>query len=529
MRLHFIKKTVLGSFLCVLLACCLAALAGCTAGTGKSSAPAADSIKIATLSQSISFYEKGNDTLGYEYEMAKAFARAQGLSPVFVLAKDVNELVTLTERGEVDIAAYPIVVSNKYKGKNLVYTSKTYVTRQVLVQRQGKKEAQAARKKGGKTKKKAHRRQESKPADLTKDVTPLVEDVTELIGKEVWVPLGSKYEERLKHLNEEIGGGINIKTTKEDDEEDLIDKVYKGEIDFTICDEDIALANATDYPDLHIHMPVSFPQRAAWIANDDSMAEKVNRWIETENGKKTATAAFDKYFTRKHFITPPRQRSRLEKLPKGEISAYDDLFRKYASANGLDWKWIAAVAYQESRFNPRVIGWSGSVGLMQLMPATARKYGAQTRDELFDPETNIRIACQLFKTLEGYFKMKSKDQRMKFMLAAYNAGIGHVRDAQALARKHGKDPNVWENNVEPFIRLKSNREYYNDPVVKHGYLHGNIVSNYVASITDYHKIYMHIKVNKTKQGAETEEDKDESEKENHSAVTPFVADSASSD
>ncbi len=119
---------------------------------------------------------------------------------------------------------------------------------------------------------------------------------------------------------------------------------------------------------------------------------------------------------------------------------------------------------------------------MQLMPATARSVGVG-QDRVFDAESNIRGAVRLISQLNAHYSsISSENERINFILAAYNAGPGHVDDARALARKHGKDPDRWLGNVDVFIQNLSRSEYYNQPEVKHGYCRGTETYDYVSRI-----------------------------------------------
>lgn len=164
----------------------------------------------------------------------------------------------------------------------------------------------------------------------------------------------------------------------------------------------------------------------------------------------------------------------------GLISYYDELFKRYAPTCGLDWRLLAAIAYNESSFNPNAVSYMGAIGLMQLMPSTARLYGVNNP---YDPEQNVRGAAKVLgHLLAHYTSVPSLDERINFALAAYNAGAGHIDDARLLAKKRGKDPNIWKNNVDEFVLYMSNPDYFNDPVVKNGYFRGGETYNYVNYI-----------------------------------------------
>lgn len=174
------------------------------------------------------------------------------------------------------------------------------------------------------------------------------------------------------------------------------------------------------------------------------------------------------------------------------LSPYDDLFRKYASRLGWDWRLLASISYQESEFKPQAISRSGAEGLMGIMPATARALGV-SQDELNDPEVGIRTGVEVLRRFHrGFSDIKDENERIKLTLASYNAGIGHVYDAQRLAEKYKLNPNRWDGNVAECIRRKSEPEYYNDPVCKHGYLRGRETLDFVHEVMNRYAHYRRI-------------------------------------
>ena len=167
---------------------------------------------------------------------------------------------------------------------------------------------------------------------------------------------------------------------------------------------------------------------------------------------------------------------------RGQISCYDAIFRQYAMQCGWDWKLLAAQAYQESSFDPAAVSYMGAMGLMQLMPSTARQLGVSD-SEIFIPQSNVRGAVKLINQLNAHYSfIASADERLNFVLAAYNAGPGHIDDARALARKHGMNPNVWHGNVAAVAMRMSEPQYYNQPEASHGYFRGSETCNYVLNI-----------------------------------------------
>lgn len=423
-------------------------------------------LTIITLNSSTSYFIYKDEPMGYDYDLAKDFCSYYGLKLNVKVAENSTRLIEMLENGEGDVIASPISIQHELRD-SILYCGLNQISHQVLVQRFNKKDS-------------------------------MVNDVTQLIGKEVYVKHNTKYHRRLINLNAELGNGIIIKDVEKDTVtvEDLIEMVATKQIDYTVADEYIAKLNKTYYHNINVSLPLSFEQRSSWAVRQSTpqLAEALDRWF-TENSKtREYKSIVKKYFElSKHpdfevivTETPPPPPPPLK---KGKISVYDDLFRKHAHLSGYDWYLLASIAYQESRFKPEVQSWAGAVGLMGLMPRTAKAFGIEG-DQLRDPDLSIEVGAKLIKKLDKIFsKVEDPEQRLKFVLAAYNGGNGHVADAQALARKYNDDPYTWDGHVEKYIELKSNPEYYKDPVCKNGYLRSSEVIKYVQQVTANHQKY----------------------------------------
>lgn len=407
-----------------------------------------------TLNSSISYFDYRGEPMGFQYELANQFAQSLGLKLKIKTARSTQELIHMLLQGEGDLIAYPLPITKDFKD-SVIFCGEDIITHQVLVQRNGKK---------------------------------ALKDVTDLIGKTVYTQPG-KYLDRLVNLDKELGGGIDIQTTRNDSlsTEDLITKVANGEIDYTLCDNDLARLNKTYYPNLNIGLAISFDQRASWAVRKTSplLCEAANKW-HMEN----MTSPAYKASTKKYFENSKRMpHGPILSIKNGKISHFDHLFKKYAPEVGWDWRIIASLAYNESNFDTTAVSWVGAKGLMQLMPRTARAMGIPEGKET-NAEESVKAATKyLAQIARSFSKITDPDEKIKFVLGSYNAGIGHIFDAMALAEKHGKNKYVWDNNVAEYILLKSNEEYYNDPVCKNGYFRGRETFNFVKDILARAEVY----------------------------------------
>ncbi len=176
----------------------------------------------------------------------------------------------------------------------------------------------------------------------------------------------------------------------------------------------------------------------------------------------------------------------------GVISSYDALFQHHCQPIHWDWRLMAAQCYQESTFDPNALSWAGAKGLMQIMPATADHLGLP-RSQMYQPEPNIAAAARYLKELEESFAdIANRRERQDFVLAAYNGGTHHIRDAMALARENGHNPHRWSDVSEYVLKL-GDPECYQNPVVKYGYMRGSETVDYVRSIRLRYQQYRRVK------------------------------------
>lgn len=218
----------------------------------------------------------------------------------------------------------------------------------------------------------------------------------------------------------------------------------------------------------------------SWVVNKNNpeLAKAVRKWYKHE--MLAETQKHENYVLTVGSVTRHVNPFMLS-AEKGTISVYDNLFRKYAPTANMDWTLIAAQCYQESCFDPKAHSWAGACGLMQIMPSTA-DHLSLSRARIYEPEANVAAAARYLKELnEKFLDITNPQERLKFVLASYNGGFLHVRDAMALTKKNGGNPQRWDD-VKHFILSLSHPRFYNDPVVSYGYMRGSETANYVDMI-----------------------------------------------
>jgi membrane-bound lytic murein transglycosylase F len=318
----------------------------------------------------------------------------------------------------------------------------------------------------------------------------LLRNQMDLAEKTIYVQKGTIFVQRLQSLANEIGDTIYV-LEEEKDVEELIAAVASGEIDYTVADQHVALVNARYFPNIDTKTPVSFPQKIAWAVKkgNHALLDTINFWLEDFNKSLLSRLIYNKYF--KNVRTARIARSDYNSFSGKRLSPYDKHIKEASKQLGWDWRLLASMIYQESEFKPNVKSWVGAYGLMQMMPHTFEKYGIDTTAS---PAVQIQVGAKYLKNLDGQLPEEIADsvERIKFTLASYNSGIGHVLDARRLAEKYGKDPNVWHDNVDFFILNLSDEFYYHDEVVYYGYLRGEETYQFVDEIFRRYEDYKNL-------------------------------------
>jgi len=223
--------------------------------------------------------------------------------------------------------------------------------------------------------------------------------------------------------------------------------------------------------------------------NKPQLAELLKTWYRpslVEEAKKEELSLLTVRKVKRRIFSPMLDKK------GGIISHYDQLFMTYSRDIHWDWRLMAAQCYQESTFDPKAVSFAGAKGLMQIMPSTADHLGV-ARDRLYDPESNISAAAKLIAELQGTFSdIRDQYERTNFVLASYNGGALHIRDAMALAKRDGKNPYRWAVVSEYVLKLAS-PTYYKDPLVKYGYMRGSETVDYVSKVRQRYAGYQGVK------------------------------------
>ncbi|MFQ5780392.1 MAG: membrane-bound lytic murein transglycosylase MltF [Nitrospiria bacterium] len=404
---------------------------------------------VLTRNASTTYYEAQDGPAGIEHDMAVSFAGHLGVKVRFELLESTAAILEALQNGRGDLAAAGLTQTEERAKAFLFGPSYQEVEQQVVCRRGG-------------------------------NVPKVVSDLPALALRVVNL---SSYEERLKGLRVDVPD-LKWVATREMGTEQLLERVWLREFDCTVADSNIVAINRRYFPELTVPFSLTQPERLAWAlpAKSHALIARLNRWFTgfQEDGRLDAlreryygfVALFDyvdiKAFERKIGTVFPRYRS---------------LFEDAAQRHGLPLSLLAAQSYQESHWNPRAKSPTGVRGIMMLTQRTARSLGVRSR---LDPKENIVAGARYLARLRDRVDPAVPEpDRTWIALAAYNVGMGHIHDAQSLARKMHKNPFAW-NELKTVLPLLAQKKYYR--TLKYGYARGGEPVRYVQRIRDFRDI-----------------------------------------
>ncbi|RMG16728.1 MAG: lytic transglycosylase F [Deltaproteobacteria bacterium] len=420
-------------------------------------------IRVLTRNNAVSYYLHQGTPRGFDYELARMLARDLGVRLVMVVPPTRKDLIPWLLDGRGDLIAASMTITPA-RAEQVRFTRPYLYVHEVVVQR----------------------------AD-----EPPLRSIQDLAGRTIHVRGSSSYYRTLRALRTQVP--FTVASVPEDMEtEEIIDHVARGEFDLTVADEHIAKVEMTWRADIRAELRLPATSASKEAGADESgakpiafavrptaerLARRVDRFVAKIYRGLEYNMARRRYFENKKFI---RQAKAERAGVSGRLSPYDDLLKKYSAMYGLDWRLMAALAYQESHFDPNAESWVGAQGLFQVMPSTAKELGF---DDPKDPEQGIHAGIKYFAhLLDRLDPTIPFRQRVRFALAAYNAGVGHVSDARRIARRKGWDPNRWFGNVEKAMPLLQRPRYYRK--ARYGYCRGSETVRYVSEIQNRYDNYV---------------------------------------
>lgn len=406
-------------------------------------------LRIITRYAATTYYDGPEGPRGMEYELARGFADSLGVRLAVVTAPNASGVLAGLKQGEADLAAAGLGITGSLETEFRFTPAYQTVTQQ-LVYRAG------------------NRRPES---------------ITELEGN-LEVVSDSSHVDRLRLLQRDHPG-LSWAENNRVDSEELLGLVWEKVVDYTVADSNEVTLNRRFYPELRVAFDLPEPKSLAWAfrrEQDDSLYQAAVRYFQEIQADGTLEQLLERHYghLEQFDLVGARifQAHVRERLP-----AYLPLFQEVAAANGLDWRLLAAMGYQESHWNPDAVSPTGVRGLMMLTNVTARDLGVSKRT---DPVQSIEGAGRYLRALLDRVPERIPyPDRLWFAVAAYNVGYGHLEDARVITQKRGGNPDRWMD-VKANLPLLTKQGWYKR--TKYGYARGYEPVKYVENIRSYYDI-----------------------------------------
>ena len=410
-------------------------------------------LRLLVPNNAASYYLYRGKLMGFEYELAKAFAKKMKVRLEVIVPDNHNELIDLLLEGRGDIATGFLEPQESIKQRGISFSQPYHsAARQLIVH-------------------------ESDP----------LECLQKLNGRTITVRQSSAYWQTLQALQAE-GFDFKLEAASENLEtEELIDQVGTKQIDITVADGH--LLDIERAKNINVQAALSLGEKrdhaVAVRQNNPQLLAALNDFIKKHRNGTLYNILYKKYFKNKRTIRH-HAKNRAKTLTIGQLSPYDKWVKRYSERYNFDWRLITAQMYQESRFNPAAKSSAGALGLMQVMPRTAKFMGFK---DVVAPSNGIHAGVKYMNWVRQRFTQNLiLSERLWFTLASYNAGHGHVDDARRLAKQKGWDSNRWFDHTERAILLLSKRKYARK--ARYGYVRGRETSQYVRNIEQLFKAYV---------------------------------------
>ncbi|MCF6236687.1 MAG: transporter substrate-binding domain-containing protein [Gammaproteobacteria bacterium] len=413
-----------------------------------------NTLRVLTKNDAASYFLWQGELMGFDYELIRKYAKQKELWLEVIEVPDHMQMAEMLVDGQADIMTGFLMPSNSIEKKGVAFSEPYHFTANVVVAREN---------------------------------DSVLMNADDLSGRVIYGFANSSGWRSLQLLQKEQGGFTLIPIGEELSAEDILDRVDDGVFDLAVLYRHEVEGELKWRRGIKVALTLSDDIPHVWGVRENNieLLNSLNEFIRKEYKGLFYNIVHRRYFEWGSDKDSTRVGRTKDKNNQG-LTPYDGLIKKYAGIYGVDWRLVAAQMYQESRFDPSVISWAGAQGLMQVLPRTAESMGV---GNLTDPESGIKAGVKYLAWLRERFEQElSVKDRQWFVLASYNAGLGHVRDARSLATQKGWDADRWFDNVERAMLLLSKQKYASQS--RHGYVRGREPVQYVRKIKQRYEAYI---------------------------------------
>ena len=414
-------------------------------------------LNVVLLNAPSTYYIGVEGPQGFEYDLLSAYAKHLGVKLNITTANTIKDAIRLSKLPHIHITSASLA-KTKDREKNFNFGPSYFEVQEQVVCNRG--------------------------MIIGGNFPRNIED---LAGLRIKVGEETSYSETLRSLQAD-GFDINASFDTELSTEELLEQVASHEIDCTVADSNIYALNQRYMSQIESAFIISEREQLAWVLapNSKKLEADMYSWLNKYNQSGKLAQLKDHYYSYVLFFDY-YDNTMFYKRVKSRLPTYKEYFVKYGEMYAIPWRLLAAQSYQESHWNPKAKSFTGVRGLMMLTLRTAKLLGVKNR---LDPRESIKGGAKhLNQMLKSVPEEVEGENRLKFALAAYNVGMGHIADAQTLATKMGLNKNIW-SDLKKVLPLLSQKKYYK--TLKHGYARGSEPVRYVDSIYDYKDILQNI-------------------------------------
>ena len=408
-------------------------------------------LRVVTRNSPAAFYYGSDEPRGIEYELARGFAERLGVDLRIYMADQFGQVFPDVVNGRADIAAAALTVADARKEAVTFGPAYQNVQQQVIYKRGAKRPRKIA----------------------------------DLLGGRLEVVAESAHAALLEQVRREEPMLTWIEDTQVGAEE-LLRKVAAGDIDYTIADSHVFALLRHFYPDVRVAFNLGPANQVAWVLpkNADELRESIGAYFAEIQATGELQRIFDRYYFASREFDYVGSRAFVRHF-NTRLPQYREYFREAELATGVDWRLLAAMAYQESHWNPDAVSPTGVRGMMMLTQHTAAMMEVENRD---DPRTSIIGGAGYFSRVMRKVPTRiAEPDRTWLAVAAYNVGFGHLEDARILTQTQGANPDSW-TEVRERLPLLSEEQWYKR--VQRGYAPGSQAVTYVDNVRRYYEILM---------------------------------------